>query len=425
MSENKQTNSYLRIVGLILLVGFIFIFILLMKNVSALGITPGRSTLNFEPHLERQVPFSVLNNEHKKMQIIFLIQGELNKSISISDREGEDKDKNKKSNIIEFLPSEESKSFTYNVKLPEKLEPGLHTADVVALEIPDISSEGTYVGATVAVVTQLYVFVPFPGKYVEADLNVLDAESNTTATFILPVISRGQLGIKEVRAVIDIYTALNEKIATLDTDYAPLEPGARTELTAKWPVNVPPGNYLAKATVFYDGESKETEKQFAVGISYLSLESILVNDFTLGQIAKLQILVENKWNEQLKNVFANLLVYNKNDQVMADVKSASEDIPALSRKELIAYWDTAGVQEGEYDGKLVVKYNEKSAEKNLLLKISAGSLDISGVGYAIRGNKGAGVSLTTILLVLVIILLIVNLAWFVFFRRFIGKQKQK
>ncbi|MEK6819136.1 MAG: hypothetical protein AABY10_04355 [Nanoarchaeota archaeon] len=390
----------------------VFVFIMFVSNfVSAIGITPGRTTLDFQPSLEKDVDFSVLNNEHKSMQVVFVVQGELNSSILLSE------------NNIAFMPSEESKSFKYKVNLPKSLEPGLHKAEIVALEIPKSSSGGTFVGAAVAVVSELNVYVPYPGKYVDFDLSILDTEQNSTATFIVPVVSRGKIGIGEIRALIDIYTPLNEKVGTVETDFTALEPGERTELTAKWPANVNTGSYLAKATVFYDGESRDLEKQFSVGNNLISMESILVNQFSLGEIAKLQILVENKWNQELKNVYANLLVFNRDGETMADVKSASEDIPSLSRKELIAYWDTVGVKEGEYDGKLLIQYGQKSADKNLLLKVNSDSLDITGVGYAIRGRGGGGFNVTDILIVLVIILLIVNLAWFVFFKRSRAKVK--
>ena len=110
---------------------------------------------------------------------------------------------------------------------------------------------------------------------------------------------------------------------------------------------------------------------------------------------------------------------------MVDVKSASETVLSLSKKELIAYWDTVGVEEGEYNGKLMVKYGQKSTDKNLILQVSENSLDVTGVGYAIRPSGGRGVDLTTVLLALVIILLIVNLAWFVFFKRIMMKLKKK
>ncbi|MBU3912816.1 MAG: hypothetical protein KKE50_01855 [Nanoarchaeota archaeon] len=391
------------------------LIILNLPHVSALGITPGRTSVYYQQGLENEVQFSVLNNEHKNMQVLLTVQGDLADSVTLFD------------NIINFLPSEESKPLKYSYKLPDSIakSPGLHTAEIVALEVPKSNEKGTYVGATVSVISQLYVYVPCPGKCIESDLNVLDAESNGTATFIVPVINRGKLGIGEARAVIDVYTGTGEKLASVETDYQSIEPGARTELSGKWKVNTGEGNYVGRVSVFYDGETKNFEKQFSVGSQTLSIESILVNDFTLGEIAKLRILVENRWNEELKSVFANLQVYNSENQVMADIKSASEDIPVLSKKELVAYWDTVGVSEGQYDGKLMVIYGKKSSDKNLVLKVSQNSLDIAGVGYAIRGSGGRGVSLTTILLVIVILLLIVNLAWFVFFRRFVGRRGGK
>ena len=373
--------------------------------INSLGITPGRTTLDYEPGAEKIIPLTVLNNEHKNMEVVLTIQEELKDSIMISQSK------------LEFMPSEESKTFNYKLKMPDNLEPGLHKAEIMALEVAKSSGEGTYVSATVAVVSQLYLYVPCPGKCIDAELEVLDAEQNATATFIVPVINRGKLGIGEARAIIDVYTSLNEKITTIETDYLPIEAGARTELSGKWNVNVNSGNYLAKVSVFYDGESKNFEKEFAVGTNMMTIESILVNNFQLGEIAKLQILIENKWNQELKDVFENLIVYNNENQIMTDIKSATQDIPPLTKKELIAYWDTVGVKQGEYDGKLMVKYGKKSTEKTLVLKISDYSLDIQGVGYAIRPQGGKGVNITTILVVLVILLLIVNIGWLISFKR--------
>ena len=392
---------------LIIVIAILF----LASNVYALGITPGRTTLDFVSGEDKEITFSIINNEHKNIQVLLSVQGELNGSIILFNK------------LVRFMPSEDSKQFKYKFKMPEKLEVGLHIAEIVAMEIPPESEEGTFIGATVAVVSQLYVYVPCPGKCIEADLNVLDAEQNSTATFIVPVINRGKLGIGDARAIIDIYTGLNEKIDSIETDSLKIESGARAELSGKWKVSINSGSYLAKISVFYDGESKSFEKQFSVGSNMLSIESILVNNFALGEIAKLRILVENRWNEELKGVFANLLVYNHQSEIMADVKSATETIPPLQKKELIAYWDTVGIEEGEYDGKLMVKYGKKSNDKNLVLKIKENRLDIVGVGYAINPRGKKGVDITTILLILVILLLIVNLAWFVFFKRIMGKKK--
>jgi len=390
----------------------IFVFLLVVGNAAALGITPGRTTINYENGLEQDVAFSILNNEHNNAQVVLTLQGELADSITLYE------------SIINFEPSDDARQLKYRVKLPNSiaLEPGLHSAEIVAMELPKKNADGTYVGATIAVVSQLHVYVACPGKCIEYDLSVLDAEENGTATFIIPVLNRGELGIGSIRAVIDIYNLDYDKKATITTDTREITAGGRTELSAKWDVDVNPGNYLAKVSIFYDGETENFEKHFTVGKNVLSIESILVNNFKLGQIAKLQILVENKFNQDLEDVFANLLVYNKNDQVMADIRSASEPIPSQSKKELIAYWDTVGVKKGEYDGKILVKYNGKSADKNLLLKISQNELAIFGIGYAISSGVGEGIDITAILIALVAILLLANISWFIFFRKFIRKS---
>jgi hypothetical protein len=410
--KNTQKSSF-RYLGLSIV---LLLMVLLMGNlVIGLGITPGRTTIDYVSGLEEEVSFSIVNNEHKDMQVVLTVQGELAESVTLFD------------NLIEFLPSEESKSFKYKISLPSYIasEDGLHTAEIVALEVPKAGNQGTFVGATVAVVSQIHVYVPCPDKCIDSDIVILDGEQNTTATFIIPVINRGQLGIGDVRAIIDIYSKLNEKIDSIETDFKSVDSGQRTELSAKWPVTVNVGEYIAKVTVFYDGKSKSFEKIFSIGTQSLSIESILVNEFTLGEIAKLQILVENKWNQDLKEVFANLLVYNNANQVMADVRSATETVPALSKKELIAYWDTIGLREGEYNGELFVRYGQtRSTDRNLLLRVSPNNLQITGVGFAIRPSGRGGINITTILMILVILMLIVNLAWFVFFRRIMGKRRK-
>lgn len=395
-----------------ILLNGILIMLLILPNILGLGITPGRTTINYEKGLEQEIDFSVLNSDHKNMEILLTVRGELNDSITLYD------------SLVNFMPSEESKNFKYKIEMPNNiaLEPGLHKAEIVALQIPKKGSDGTYVGATIAVISQVYVYVACPGKCIETDLNVLDAEENSTATFIVPIINRGKLDIGSARAIIDIYNLDYEKKGSLETDTLSVPSGSRTELSGKWEVNLNSGNYIAKISVFYDGETKTFEKQFSIGKNILSIESILVNNFQLGEIAKLQILVENRWNQELRDVFANLLVFNKDNQVMADIKSASDKVPALSKKELIAYWDTVGVSEGEYDGKLAVYYNDKSSDKNLILKVSEDSLDVFGIGYAIRPKGGKGIDITMILMVLVIILLIANLSWFIFFRRALKKK---
>lgn len=411
VNNGINNRSSCKLACLVILITLMLnLVILIIPSISALGITPGRTTIDYELGLETAVSFSVLNSEYKQMRVEFNVQGELADFINLSVEKAE------------FTTLDYSKDFSYKVKFPDSLknEPGLHTAEIVALEVPNEGGEGTHIGATVAVVSQLYVYVPCPGKCIEADFNVLETKEGAVP-LIVSVINRGKLKIDEVKATVEIYSTDGKKVATVETNKNSLDSGKRTELSGSW-AGGEQGDYKAKVKVSYDKEVSEFEKQFSVGEQMLGIDRVWVSDFKLGGIAKFRILVENRWNEELKDIFANLIIYDKGYE-MANVKSASENLPVSEQKELVAYWDTAGVQEGEYDGKLMIKYGKKSTDKNLLLKVSENSLDISGVGYAVSPKGGKGLSITTIIIAFVIILIVVNLAWFVFFKR-AGKFKK-
>jgi len=394
----------------ILLVCFLGLFLLAnVQNALALGITPGRTTINFEPGLHQEVSFSIINSGHKDMSVVFMIRGEMNESVTLNQL------------YAEFNASEESKSFTYAVDLPQRIEtPGKHEIEIVAVEMPkDLEEIGMVVGATLSVVTQLYIYVPYPNKYVEADVNVV--ESGGEITFLIPVVSRGKLDIVNMEAKIDVYSWSDEKVTSLVSNSDSLLSLERKELVAKWKPEVAPGKYKAVVNVVYDEDVSTIEKEFNVGEMFLEIRELVVKDFQLGEIAKFSALVENKWSNDLKDVYLNIIVYNNEGETMADFKSPTYDIGSLSQEEMIAYWDTGGVHKGTYDGKLILRYGEKATERNIQLKISDDKIEIIGItgNVVVRGSK---FNLTNILLIGVGVLIAVNIVWFVIIRKLLKKR---
>jgi len=206
-------------IALILLIGILF----MTSNVLALGVTPGRTTFDFEPGVEKEVAFTVMNSENKDMDLIVLVQGELNQSIALSEVS------------FKMSASEASKTLKYKVKIPAGLSPGQHMSEVVVIQLPGKSETSeAFIGAAIGVATQISIFVPYPGKYAEAGFNVIGPESDGKITFVIPVISRGNLDLVRVRGTIDIYGALNEKIKTLETNEIQVPSGQRKEIAAVW-----------------------------------------------------------------------------------------------------------------------------------------------------------------------------------------------
>lgn len=384
--------------------------ICLLGNVFALGITPGRTTIDFESGLEKDVTFTVLNTNNEDLDISVVVQGELRDYISVSE------------DSFSISSEESEKRISYSINLPESLEPGLRTADVVVIKHNDDVEKGTFFGANVGVATQVYVHVPYPGKYADASLNVVGPDSDGLVSFVLPVVNRGDLDIVNANAIVNIYGALNEKIDTVRTNERKVSSGERREISATWNADVNSGRYRVVATLIYDGETKTLEKEFTVGQQSLEIHNIEVNDFSLGEIAKFEILVENQWNEVAQNAFAEMYVYNDRGQVMAEVKSPSSNLPPLEKSLMILYWDTKGVRVGDYESELVLNFGRQSSKEDLILEVSENEIRIVGIGYVISKDEDDEINMVFLFLLIVGILVVINLLWFLYFRRMFSKR---
>lgn len=388
---------------------------LIIPSVSSLGITPGRSTFDYSPGKVVNVNFEVINSDNDEMDIVVLAQGDLGESISVSE-------------VSFHMSSEEtSKSLTYTFEMPVGLEPGLHKGEIAVLKLPEKSSTSeAFVGTAIGVATQLNVHVPYPGKYAESVLDVIGPNSDGEITFVIPVVSRGDLDLARVRGTIDIFSSLNEKIETLSTNEISVLSGERGEVVVKWDsTTVNSGKYLAVATLIYDEETSKLEKEFSVGNKLLELLQIEVNNFVLGGIAKFELLVENKWGDAIKGAYSQMQVFNSDGEVMAEFKSATQDIPPLEKKILVAFWDTAGVKEGNYESTLSLNYGSQSERQDLSLEVKPKQIKVIGVGYVISqsSSNDSGNTMTIVLITLVVVLILINLLWFLVLRKKLSKKK--
>lgn len=407
-------ESRLRVFGFVIAV--LIVFSMVSVNAKAIGVTPGRKTVDFEPNLEGEVTFRILNNERKEFNAFVYAEGDLKDYIT------------SEKNIVEFSETDDSKPFTYRFGLPENIEkPGDHWGRIVVMEMPAGMKEGEQVVmATTAVIHQLRLKVPYPGKYADLDLAIHEAEPNETVTFFVKVFNLGDEDIYKAFATIDILGPTNEKIAVIESGEIRVDSKKSGEIIVPWKAEVNPGTYHAVVTVNYDGKIARVEKNFGVGRLRIDVLDVKVKDFILGGIAKFEIEVENKWNQRISDVNAEMIMSNQEGDRIASFESASVDIEALQRSTLYAYWDTEGVEKGVYDARLVLHYADKTTEKLLKAYVELESIDteIAGVtARAITRKEGAGPGVD-ILVPLVLILVFINVGWLFYFRRRGKKSRQ-
>ncbi len=382
--------------------------VFIMSSVLALGITPGRTTIDFESGAKKDVSFDVINSGGTDIKVVFSAQGDLAEYISLPVRES----------VI--LGSEKTKSFSYSLNLPSTLEPGLNTGEIIVSQLPtEGSSAGSQIIATLAVVTQVHLYVPYPGKYANAKMYVYGANVGEAVRIVIPVVSVGEFDLTSVSANVDIYSGAGERIDSFNIGPISVPSGTKKELVYDWVKNVPIGNYVAKASLIYDDGIINLEESFSVGSEELELQEINVKDFNLGEIAKLEMLVENKWSSEISEVYIETKILNDKGGVVSDFKSSSNDIDALSKQVFVSYWDTNGVLEGDYDAEVSIKYADKISEKGLKFKVSQNELVIVGLGYVISAEDSSGEidTIVIVLVVIIVLMVLINLLWFFLLRK--------
>lgn len=386
--------------------------LLLVKDAIALGISPGRKVIDFEPKLRKEVTLTLFNTEHRDFRAVVLTRGELSKYIQLSQ------------NSIEFSADEAEKSLSYEIFLPERFEkPGAHSGEVIIRELPS-GEEGKeiVVDALVAVVSEIQVKVPFPGKYAEANFNIVGAGENKDAKFFLQVANLGEVDIKSAKAFIYIYDINNNLISIVKSEEKSINTRERKELVANWKANVSLGDYRATAILDYDGVILNLESSFLVGDFFVKPLDISIKNFKLGSVAKFTVLVENVANREIKDVTAQLLLFDENENKVMDIKSAPTEIDASSKKELIAYWDTENVKEGTYAGKIIFGYEGKSSERQIRTVVKENEIKTEIIGitaFAVdipeaesEPNKGL------VITIIIIVLVLSNIAWLIYFKKF-------
>lgn len=378
------------------------LMLLLVSNVSSLGISPGRKIIDFLPSQEVSGSFKIINSEDRQLSLSVSVNGDLEERFILSEK------------IISLNPGEE-KIVDYKFNLPEGLSPGNHIQEIVVSE-SSLSSEGS-IGATVGVISQVYIKVPYPGKYAELEFNIESAEVGQSVLFSIIASNVGEESIEDLSAIIDIFDRDDNRIGTISSEKIKIPKGDKKSLSVSWKADVEAGEYLARAKISYAEENIELEKDFRIGVETLDLNSVIVKQYSLGGIAKFEMNVQSKWSEDISNVYSQTNVFDSNKKMIADFKSPTDDIFALANQTLFSYWDTEGIKEGIYDAVIYLRYGEKFSKRDVQFEVGKNNLRTLGLGYVISGTQSSGGNIVTLLVVVIVILVLLNFLWFVIFRR--------
>ena len=323
-----------KIIKEVILIIFIF---MLLKNAAALGIGPAYKTINFRPGLSQEIALHLYNTDNQESVLTISSSGDLTDYIKI------------KNQSIALTQNDSFKTAYYEINLPKTLKPGTYEETIRITEVPRSPTKSGTITSSLSVTHKLALNVPSHGKYVDASLDI----NNTN--FIISLKNIGGKNISAVNAEIIIYEN-KEKIFNITAKTLALEPEEKREIKTAWNTKKI-GEYNAVVIISYDEFKTKIERDFNIGEIKINIEKIEVNNFKLGEIAKIELYLESNWNKIIKDVYADVIINRTN------IKTELADIEPGKTKIIPAYWDTKNLNKGAYDANVVVHYKDKIFQK--------------------------------------------------------------
>lgn len=351
-----------------------------------IDVYPKVEVINFKQGLYAKKSFKILNNKNKHFKAVVYIIGQLNHSITLH------------KSLIELYPNESFKEIDYDILLPDELEPGVYKTKIIVRYLPDKA----FTGSTPTAELEIQVNSPYETGHIEPSLEIYRSEEDTI-DFIIPVFNLGKKNIKKAKAIIQIYADAN-LIKKIETNEVSVNSYQKSELKASVK-SLTPNNYKVIATVYYDGKEITLEK--TINIDY----SILVKDIQIRNLrdsAELNIILENKLNKKIHDINAEIILFDQFNTIATKLQTNYMNVNALEQNKLFAYIEYKNIKPGYYDGKITIKYQNKTLEKIIKLKIQENYTEIVMEKERIEISK-------IILITLFIILLLINLFWLIYF----------
>ena len=370
---------------------------MLATNIYSLGIAPAKTTFDFAPNTVKEGYFRIITDE-SPVKVVFTKEKELGKYIELE-------------NDVMILEQKET-WVNFKLNLPEDLPPGERKGGILVLQIPKDTGQENVVMAAPAVVHLVKVNVPFPGKYVTGKLFITNTKVNDPVLFTLALVNWGKEKVENAKATIVIKGPTNEEVAVMHTDTVSISPNQEVKLLTTWQTENP-GTYYAEVVVEYDGKTHKMSQSFNVGSLDLEIERIIVDNFKIGQIAKLDIYLRNKWNKPL-NVEGRVEIFKDNDLV-SSFNTIPVNILERSTGIMNAYWNTEGVDVGEYDISVKAQYEGKVSEKTFTSVVSIDQIQFKE--FSAGKVIGTESNNTTILVLAVLVLIILNIFLFIYIRK--------
>lgn len=315
------------------LIILVFLLVLILE-VSALGGGPASVDINFQPNLEREISYFVRAAEGQELELI--VSGELAEYVKLNK-----------------YKLKGPGTFTAYIKLPEEIDkPGRLKTSIAVKEKIDEELAGV-IGTSVTIRLNIYVHVPYPGRYIDVALRSSNVNVGENITFYLDIESKGT-EILSIFPKIDINSE-EQFIESLLFDERTLRSqeklGLKKELDT---TGYNAGKYNATAFVDYGEGIAKANSNFRIGELIIYLLDYSKKIF-IGDVRAFDLHIESGWNDPIDGAYAEVFFFNESAE-FESFKTTSTDLTPWEKKTLTGYFDAGNFSAGIYNANVTLKY---------------------------------------------------------------------
>ena len=379
---------------LIKIVMVLLTFLLVLNTVEAIGIAPAVN--EFIAGEEQSVRMRIFNDDQSEKTVMLELSGELKDYMRLSSKE------------IEFKQGQRHQEIVLIIKeIPvNNLEPGNYINRVLVKQKSEFEKKNF---ARIGVSSRINIIIPGEAPSLQGNLFVPNFEENKQNLLSLEIKNVGNTRANNCLGVINIYSALNELVDNFPIESFDVNPTSQKRVSLSWTPNVYPGNYLANAEIICENTDASFNQTFHVGSPHLNIGRIYSDDFRLGQVSLINLIVSSSWGSSIRNVFVEVDL-EKEGVILTQYTSASKDFNPRQTHIFDVYLNTQNLLVGEYDLFVRLNYLDQEIETKYLAKIDRDEITVQPItGMVVQQSRDERDINISLLVLAVFALVITNI----------------
>ena len=321
----------------------VFVLILLfIPSISAMGVSPGVTRIDYSDADYREVTLTFLNPSQGWVDVE-VVDGPLAQYARVDQDEV-------------YIDSSGRARVTAIIELPDDLE--LYGVQAVRfqgrLRPPE---DAGIIAVTTAIISRVEIMFPYPDRYIELEgITTENVGEGSDATVRWSVVN---LGNEPVQYSTNYWLteSVGELIIQESLSTRTITPGQTQDITRIINTrDLPPGQYSFHVKIEFDEQSQSKDRILMIGEKTVSVTSFN-RELTEQRINQFNVAVRNEWNEELKNIRAQLTIGE------STARTDTVDLRGMSSGNLQGFIDTTGLRIGTYNAKILLTFEDLEGER--------------------------------------------------------------